>query len=193
MALIREGNKAVLLVVDVQVGVMRDAWNAHPVIDNILKAVKKARSWNVPVIWVQHADAEMIHDSPDWALVPELSPREDELHIEKQFNSCFEQTPLDDILTQMGASQIILAGAATNWCIRATAYAALERGYDLTLLSDAHSTGTIEIENGARIEAAGIIRELNIAMSWLAYPGRTNRAITVDELDLPTSPLALQI
>jgi hypothetical protein len=76
-----------------------------------------------------------------------------------------------------------LVGAATNWCVRATAYGALDRGYDLTLLGDAHTTETIELENGIRIEAANIIRELNLAMTWLSYPGRTNSTASVEEVD----------
>jgi nicotinamidase-related amidase len=48
---------------------------------------------------------------------------------------------------RLGATHIALAGAATNWWIRATAYGALDRGYDLTLTRDAHSAGTIALDN----------------------------------------------
>lgn len=76
-----------------------------------------------------------------------------------------------------------MAGAATNWCIRATAYAALERGYDLTLIEDAHTTGTIELQDGCKIEAADIVGELNIVMEWVSYPGRKNRTSSANDLD----------
>ena len=183
MAVIREGSKRVLLVVDVQVGVMRNAWNAPLVIKNIMFAVEKARSGGVPVLWVQHSDNELVIDSPDWQLVPELSPALGEIQIHKQFNSAFEQTPLEETLARLGAAHIVLAGAATNWCIRATAYGALDRGYDLTLIKDAHTTETIELENGIRIEAENMIRELNIAMTWLSYPGRVNRTAAAVDVD----------
>ena len=183
MATVREGNRAVLLVVDVQVGVVRNAWEAPRIIQNIGVAVEKARGLGVPVIWVQHADGELVYGSPDWQLAPGLVPAEGELRIDKQFNSSFEQTPLEDALARLGATHIVLAGAATNWCIRATAYAALERGYDLTLIGDAHTTGTMELENGMRIEAEAIIRELNIAMTWLGYPGRKNGTAAAAEID----------
>ena len=78
---------------------------------------------------------------------------------------------------------MVLAGAATNWCIRSTAYAALDRGYDLTLIKDAHTTGTIELDNGIRIEAATIIQDLNIAMTWLSYPGRANGTAAAEDVD----------
>lgn len=174
MATIREGDKAALVVVDVQVGVMGDAWDAPRVIGNVARAVERARAENVPVLWVQHADEEMPADSPQWQWVPELVPAEGEPRIHKQFNSSFEQTSLQEELAALGVSHIVLAGAATNWCIRATAYGALDRGYDLTLVSDAHTTGTIQFESGAAIEATDIVKELNIAMKWLSYPGRTN-------------------
>ncbi|HBY06465.1 MAG TPA: cysteine hydrolase, partial [Chloroflexi bacterium] len=142
MAIIREGNQGVLLVVDVQVGVMREAWEASRTIKNISIAVEKARSQGIPVIWVQHSDDELVYGSPDWQIASELSPAEGELRIYKQYNSAFEETSLEKTLAQLGIAHIVLAGAATNWCIRATAYGALERGYDLTLIKDAHTTGT---------------------------------------------------
>lgn len=183
MAIIREGNKAVLLVVDVQAGVMRNVWDAQRIIKNIGIAVEKARGQDVPVIWVQHSDDELVDGSHDWQLVPELSPVEGEMRLDKHFNSSFEQTSLEQTLARLGATHILLVGAATNWCIRATAYGALDRGYDLTLIKDAHTTETIELENGIRIEAANIIRELNIAMTWLSYPGRTNSTASVEEVE----------
>jgi hypothetical protein len=101
----------------------------------------------------------------------------------KQFNSSFERTSLEQKLAGLSATPIALAGAATNWGIRATAYAAPDRGYDLTLIRDAHATDMLELENGIRIEAADVVRELNIAMTWLSYPGRTNGTTSVDDVD----------
>lgn len=183
MAVIRKGHTGVLLVVDVQAGVMRTVWDAERVIQNVGLAVDRARSHGVPVIWVQHADEELVDGSPDWRLVPELSPAEGETRIDKHFNSAFEQTPLEETLARLGAAHIVLAGAATNWCIRATAYGALDRGYDLTLIKDAHTTESIELENSTKIDAASIVTELNIAMTWLSYPGRANSAVPVEEVD----------
>jgi len=183
MAVIREGSQAVLLIVDVQVGVMRDAWEASRTIKNIGIAVEKARSQDVPVIWVQHSDDELVSGSGDWQIPADLTPREGDIRIYKHYNSAFEATRLEDTLAQLGVTQVVLAGAATNWCIRATAYAALERGYDLTLIKDAHTTGSIDLENGVIIEAENIIDELNIVMNWVSYPGRTNRTVSADDLD----------
>lgn len=186
MATMREGNKGVLLVVDVQVGVMSEAWDAPRIIKNVVRAVERARAQGVPVIWVQHSDEQLVYGSPEWQWVPELVPAEGELLIHKHFNSSFEQTALEDQLAKFGATHIVLAGAATNWCIRATAYGALDRGYDLTLVKDAHTTGTMELENGVRIDAANMVQELNIAMTWVSYPGRKNGTATAEEVDFVT-------
>ena len=183
MATVREGNKGVLLVVDVQVGVVKDLWDAPRVIKNASLAVERARAQGVPVVWVQHSNEELPHGSPQWQWVPELAPAQGEPLIHKQFNSAFEQTALDEQLASLGATHITLAGVETNWCIRATAHGALERGYDLTLVKDAHTAGTIALDNGTRIEAASIVDELNIAMTWLSYPGRTNTTATAAQVD----------
>jgi nicotinamidase-related amidase len=183
MATVRKGNKGVLLVVDVQVGVMKEAWEAPRVIGNVARAVERARAQGVPVLWLQHADEELTTGSAPWQWVPELVPAAGEPLIHKRFNSSFEQTALEDELAQLGATHIVLAGAETNWCIRATAYGALERGYDLTLVKDAHTAGMIALENGVRIEAANVIHDLNIAMTWLRYPGRKNGTASAEDVD----------
>lgn len=186
MATVREGNKPVLLVVDVQVGVVKNAWDAPRVVKNVSHTVARARAQGVPVIWVQHADDDLPSGSPEWQWVPELVPANGELRIHKGFNSSFEQTSLDEELGKLGATHITLAGAATNWCIRATAYGALERGYDLTLVKDAHTTETMVLDDGTKIEAANVVRELNIAMTWVSYPGRKNGTATAAEVDFAT-------
>ncbi len=183
MATVREGNRGVLMVVDVQVGVVRDAWDAARVVGNVARTVERARAAGTPVVWVQHADDELVHGSAEWQWVPELVPAKGELQIHKQFNSSFEQTTLEAELAALGATHITLAGAASNWCIRATAYGALERGYDLTLVKDAHTTGSMVQGDGSRIEAASMVQELNIAMTWLSYPGRTNGTAGAAEVD----------
>ena len=180
MATVRDGNKGVLVVVDVQAGVMSESWDGPRIIKNVSRAVERARALGVPVIWVQHSDKDLRYGSPEWKWVPELTPAEGEPLIHKQFNSSFEQTALEAELAKLGATHIALAGAATNWCIRATAYGALERGYDLTLIKDAHTTGSMELGNGVRIEAPAVVQELNIAMTWLSYPGRTNGTATAE-------------
>lgn len=187
MATVREGSKGVLMVVDVQVGVVKTAWETTRIVGNVARAVQRARHQNVPVIWVQHSDDDLPRGSPEWQWAPPLAPVDGELLIHKHFNSSFEATALDPELAKLGATHITLAGASSNWCIRATAYGALERGYDLTLLSDAHTTNSMDLEDGTRLEAANLVKELNIAMTWLSYPGRTNAVTKTDDSSFSAS------
>jgi nicotinamidase-related amidase len=127
---------------------------------------------------VQHQDEELVPETPAWDWVPELVPAEGEARVHKEFNSSFERTSLEDELDRLGVSHLALAGAATNWCIRATAYAALERGYDLTLVEDAHTTSS----DGA----ATVVDDLNTVMQWVSYADVSNTTAKADELDFTT-------
>jgi nicotinamidase-related amidase len=182
MSKIRPGRQTALVVVDVQAGVMAESWDAPRVIKNVVRAVERARERGVPVIWVQHESEDLPRESSAWRLVPELVPGRAEAIICKRFPSSFEETELEPVLSSQGATHIVLAGAQTNWCIRATAYAALDRGYDLTLLKDAHTTSSIDLADGARVEASSIVTDLNVTMEWLRYPGRQNRTSTSGEI-----------
>lgn len=182
MATVRSGQQAALLVVDLQVGVVANVWDGARVVANAAAAVAKARTAGVPVIWVQHSDDELAHGSAEWQLAPELVPADGEPVVHKHFNSSWEQTELADLLAERDVTEIVLAGAATNWCIRATAYGALDRGYDLTLVKDAHTTEPIEFDDGRVIPAEHLIDDLNVCMRWVAYPGVTNTTVATADL-----------
>ena len=77
MASIREGNKGVLLIVDVQVDVVKGAWESERIVGNVAIAIERARAAGVPVIWVQHTDEDLVQGSPEWQWVPELVPASD--------------------------------------------------------------------------------------------------------------------
>lgn len=188
MATVRDGHRAALVVVDLQVGVVRAAWDVSRVVANVAATVLRARVQGVPVIWVQHEDEELVPGRADWQWVPELVPLDGEARIFKRFNSSFEQTPLEAELAAQGVTHLVLAGAMTNWCIRATAYAALERGYDLTLVGDAHTTAPIPLDGDGTIEAADLVRDLNIAVQRLNYPGRRNATVSAAAVDFSQPP-----
>jgi nicotinamidase-related amidase len=187
MATVRKGNSKVLVIVDVQVNIMKDAWEAKRIINNVARIVENARTNNIPVLWVKHSDDELLNGSAGWQWVPALVPAQNEPQLHKHFNSSFEQTRLEDELAKVSATHVVLAGALTNWCIRSTAFAALERGYDLTLVTDAHTTTATELEDGEVIEAESLVKELNVAMTWLTYPGRKNMAVNTEALDFSSA------
>jgi nicotinamidase-related amidase len=188
----RTGSNSALLVIDVQVGVVTAAWERDRIIRNIALAVARAREGCVPVFWVQHDDADLKRDTPEWQWVPELQANPDEPRIYKHYNSAFEDTNLLQLLEELQVSHVFIAGAATNWCIRATAYGALDRGFDLTLLEDAHMTRNMELAPGRVVEARSMIDDLNVVMRWLAYPGRANSVVAVAAADFSRHHAASQ-
>lgn len=163
--------KSALLVVDAQVGVVSGIWESKRVVANIETIVSRARTAGVPVIWVQHSDDdELKYGSESWKLAPNFIPTASEPVIHKKYNSSFASTDLDHRLKALGITRLVLAGAATNWCIRATAYAAVDRGYDLALVSDAHSTETLTLPGGKTVAAEAIVADLNTVFEWISAP-----------------------
>lgn len=161
---------AALLVVDAQVGVLASVWEAPRVVANIQALVAKARAAGAPIVWVQHAGDDLPWGSDAWKLMPGFVPAAGETVVHKKYNSAFAGTALDARLKSLGVSRVVLAGAATNWCIRATAYAAVDRGYNLTLVGDAHSTESLQLPGGATVPAQAIVHDLNAVFEWLSAP-----------------------
>lgn len=176
--------KSALLIVDAQVEVLSTLWESARLLGNLQKLVARARSAGVPVVWVQHSDGELQFGSDGWTLAPGLVPAASEPVVHKIYNSSFAQTDLDSQLKSLGVTRVVLAGAATNWCIRATAYAALERGYDLALVGDAHSTESIQVEDGSVVTAEAIVADLNTVMKWIVAPGVRTEVETSADVSL---------
>ena len=181
MSTFTDRTKSALLVIDVQVGVVGDAFERDAKIANILTAIDKARSESIPVIWVQHSDEELVLESADWEIVSELSPLPSEPKVRKTFRSSFEETNLEEVLGELGVSHLYVCGAETNNCVRHTSHTALEKGYDVTLISDAHTTTGFEWD-GYIVDAARVIDEQNTNFMEYSLPGRSARAVPVAEL-----------
>ncbi len=131
---------AALLVVDVQNAVVEGAPERDAVVANVGSLIEKARRERVPVVWVQHSDEELARGSDDWRIVPELSPGDAEPLVEKNYGDSFENTTLETVLSGLGVGRLVVVGAQTDACIRSTLHGAFVRGYDATLVSDAHTT-----------------------------------------------------
>src|SRR3954449_11643242 len=127
-----------LLVIDVQNGVVAAAHDRDATVANVAGLVDRARGEQVPVIWVQHSDQELAQGSDEWRIVPELTPGDAEPLIAKRYGDAFEDSPLEDVLPGLGVGRLIVVGAETDACIRSTLHGAFPRGYDATLVKDAH-------------------------------------------------------
>ena len=129
-----------VLVIDVQNDVMSGVYNRDAVIANISLLIDKARAENVPVVWVQHSGEDLPIDSDGWQFIPELSRRAAEPVVRKLYADAFEASELESVLAGRRVGRLIVSGAQTDECIRGTLHGAIARGYDATLVSDAHST-----------------------------------------------------
>jgi nicotinamidase-related amidase len=165
-----------LLVVDVQVGVVGTAHNREAVIANIGALTEKARREDVPVVWVQHSNEELVKGHDAWQIVPELSPQEEEPLIEKLYGDSFEATTLERVLSKLGVGRLVVVGAQTDACIRSTIHGAFVRGYDTTLVGDAHTTEDLTAWGAPPPEQ--VISHTNMYWKFQSAPGR--RATTVD-------------
>ena len=129
-----------LLVIDVQKDVVTNAVKTSEVIANINSLISNARTSNVPVIWVQHSDDYLVKGSTGWEIVDELKPLPDDVRIYKTQPSSFAETDLQVQLETLGTKSLVITGAQTDYCVNATSNAGVELGYQVTLVSDAHTT-----------------------------------------------------
>ena len=169
-----------LLVVDVQNDVVGAAHARDQVVGNVAAAVDKARGAGVPVVWVQHSGPGMAIGSEAWQIVPELQPASAEPRVEKTYGDSFEDTPLESVLADLGVGRLVVVGAQTDMCIRSTLHGALARGYDATLVSDAHTTEDLT-EWGAPAPDK-VIAHTNMYWSDQKAPGRTAGTVETAEL-----------
>ena len=170
-----------LLVIDVQNGVVRGAHDRDAVVANVGSLVEKARRERVPVVWVQHSDNGLARESDDWRIVTELTPDTTEPLVEKNYGDSFEATTLETVLSGLGVGRLVVVGAQTDACVRSTLHGAFVRGYDATLVSDAHTTED-QTAWGAPPPAA-VIAHTNLYWSYQTAPGRTAGTVETKEVD----------
>jgi nicotinamidase-related amidase len=173
--------KTALLVVDVQNGVVEGAHQRDAVVANVASLVEKARLERVPVVWVQHSDEQLARESDDWRIVPELNPGDAEPLVEKNYGDSFEATTLESVLSGLGVGRLLVVGAETDACIRSTLHGAFARGYDATLVSDAHTTGD-HTEWGAP-PPDQVIAHTNLYWTYQTAPGRAAGTVTTEDVD----------
>lgn len=170
-----------VVIVDVQVGVVADAYDRDGVLARIAALVGRARATGVPVVWVQdHASRPIGSDA--WQLVPELDRAPDEPRVDKLYGDAFEETDLESVLAGLGAGRLVVAGAQTDQCIRSTLHGALVRGYDAVLVADAHTTEDLTAYGAPPPEQ--VIAHTNLYWTYQQAPGRTAGTATAALVDL---------
>ena len=170
-----------LLVIDVQNGVVAEAHDRDAVVANVHALVEKARQERVPVVWVQHNDGGLQRETDEWQIVPELSRADTEPLVHKSYGDSFEDTDLESVLSDLGVGRLIVSGAQTDMCIRSTLHGAFARGYDATLVSDAHTTEDLTAWGAPPPDK--VIAHTNLYWGDQKAPGRTAGTVATAEVD----------
>jgi isochorismate hydrolase len=98
--------------------------------------------------------------------------------VEKSYGDSFENTRLEDVLAELEVGRLLVTGAHTDACIRSTLHGALARGYDATLVSDAHTTED-QSQWGA-LPPDQVIAHTNLYWTYQTAPGRTAGTVVTE-------------
>lgn len=181
MSTLENRDRTAILVVDVQNGVVDGAHDRGGVVGRIGALVASAREASVPVVWVQHsADDELVQGSPEWAIVPELDPAAEEPVVHKRHGDSFEGTDLEKVLGRLRVGHLVVTGAESDACVRSTIHGAFTRGYDVTLVADAHTSGDKSAWGAPPVDQ--VIAHTNLYWRSQTAPGR--RAAVLDAADV---------
>jgi nicotinamidase-related amidase len=153
------GRKPALLVIDVNVGFTDPAsplvCDLDGVVASIARLLEETRRAELPVVYTtvsygegdRTAAAAFIDKIPAlltleagsrWVEIdPRIAPLPHEPVLNKLFASAFFGTPLSSLLTAAGCDSVIVTGASTSGCVRATAVDALQHGYRPVVPRDA--------------------------------------------------------
>jgi nicotinamidase-related amidase len=170
-----------LLVIDVQNGVVGEAYDRDNIVANIATLIDKARAAGVDVVWIQHNSSELVRDTENWQFVPELVRRESEPLVQKAYGDAFEETDLEPVLAGRGIGTLVISGAQTDECIRSTLHGAIARGYDATLVGDAHTTEDLSSFGAPTPDK--VIAHTNLYWQYHRAPGRTAGTVSTADVD----------
>ena len=171
-----------LVVIDVQKGIMQEAYQRDEILGRIDSLLTRARASGIPVIYVQHDESkgyELEVGTDAWQIHPAIAPQNGEPVVNKRASDAFYNTRLKQELDRRGIRHLIVAGAQTEYCVDTTVRRATTCGYDVTLVGDAHTTydrdllsapqiiaHTNEVLDGFRTDTCTIIVKPGSAISF---------------------------
>lgn len=160
-----------LLVIDMQQALCsgdEEAFDIKDMIKRVNVLIANAKIGGATVIFIQHEEEEgglRVH-SEGWQLVQGLTVADGDIRVRKATPDAFHQTELGAVLERLGATQLVVCGLQTDFCVDTTVRRALALGYPVVLAGDAHST----IDNGV-LTAAQIIAHHNRTLSNISSFG----------------------
>ncbi|MDR0436172.1 MAG: isochorismatase family protein [Propionibacteriaceae bacterium] len=189
---------SVLLVIDMQVGVLRSCDRADEALRATAALLAKARAAAVPVVYVQHEADNLSHGSRMWQVAAEVAPLPDEPRVYKRYRDGFAATDLKQVLETAFADvapagsetrkELVIVGAKSNNCVWTTTTRALVEGYDVVLVSDAHTTSGLDLPAGS-VSGAQLSDSVSDYFTYAGkaadggYPGRHIQVLTAAEVE----------
>jgi nicotinamidase-related amidase len=130
--------------------------NVEPAIKEAQKLLQLARDLRIPIIHIQHdAGVGTPYDvtAEIGAISPEVSPKNGEAVVVKNYPNSFVATPLEAQLKALGIENVVIAGFMTHMCINSTARGAFNLGFKPTVVASACATRSLVGANGKVIDA----------------------------------------
>ena len=151
---------AALVLIDLQVGNFGDEepriHRGGELLERAGRLLAWAREEELPVIFILNDGGEGSIDeagSPGFEVHPALEPLSGEEMIIKTTPDSFLDTGLQRLLEESDITDLIITGLQTEICIDTTCRSAWQLAYDVTLVSDAHSTWDGDALNAEQIIA----------------------------------------
>jgi nicotinamidase-related amidase len=175
-----------LLVIDVQEamfgpGHQPSLFRADETIANIAALIDRARSAGARVIYIQHhdqVDPALQPPQPGFAIRAAIAPEPDETVIVKRICDAFNGTNLEGVLREAGIQCLVTCGIQSDFCVDAATRGAMNRGFEVTLAADAHTTW----DNGV-LNAEQIIAHVNATLPNMSGPGQRIRIKSTQKIE----------
>ncbi|MFE5482324.1 isochorismatase family protein [Streptomyces sp. NPDC056527] len=177
-------NATALLVIDMQNALMAIAHRPAETVAAIAGLRARARAAGAPIVTVQHQDdTELPAGTEGWRIVAGLEPGPDETVLPKNSADSFLDTGLDAALRELGVTEVVVTGFATEMCVDTTARQALSHRYDLVLVEDGHTTSLRPDGGGPFVPADQSIAHHNEIFRNIRFAGRRTRVLRAAEVD----------
>ncbi len=145
-----------LVIIDTQVGLIEPAYQGMAVLERIKTLLAQARASHTPVIYVQHGELQgegLVVGTPRWQIHSAIAPQAGEAIVHKRASDSFYDTTLEQELRTRSIQHLIVVGGQTEYCVDTSVRRATTMGYNVTLVSDAHTTYDNDVLSAAQIIA----------------------------------------
>jgi len=172
-----------LLIIDVQAGLFLSEpapYQASAVLLRINELVQRARAAGVAVIFIQHdgpVGSALEPECLGWQLHPGLLRGERDWLLRKTASDAFYRTELKALLDRLSVTELIVTGYASEFCVDTTIRRAASEGFDVCVVSDAHSTKDRPV-----LRAEQIIAHLNWLWAQLIQPQHPLRVLQAEDV-----------